>query len=205
MRSRPLTQPTFEELLARVRDLPEGYRGQVFNDAVVVSEPPTPARAHSIAEISGMFVAGSALGDPVPEGWTFLANVEISAGHERLLLCDVAGWNLTREGLLATCSPIRITPDWICEVLGGSSRRFTLSAKRRALAEMGVTHLWIADPEARVLDVFKNERGKWMLLDSLTEETAATAPPFDGLHFDVGELWTRIEIKPPPSSRRRTI
>src|SRR3954465_4812804 len=91
--------PTFDELLSTVRDLPEGYRGQILDGAVVVSGPSSPARAHALAELSAMFFAGSALGDPVPEAWSFLANVEISAGNDGLLTCDVAGWHLTRQGL----------------------------------------------------------------------------------------------------------
>src|SRR4051812_3072811 len=162
--------PTFEELLSKVRDLPQGYRGQILDGELVVTDPPSPPRAHAMAEITAMFFAGSTLGDPVPEAWSFLANVEISAGSEGLLSCDVAGWHLTRQALAGTCSPIRVAPEWVCEVLGGSQRRFALSDKRRALAEMGVEHLWLADPDARVLDVFKNVKGKWLLLQSLTDE-----------------------------------
>src|SRR6266478_3290515 len=70
---RPPIQPTFDELLARVRDLPEGYRGQILDGAVHVCEPPCAARAHTLGELSATLVAGSPLGDPVPAAWTFLS------------------------------------------------------------------------------------------------------------------------------------
>src|SRR4051812_20694102 len=116
-RNSPIAAPTFEDLLSKMRDLPEGYRGQILDGTLFVSEPPTPARAHALAEITAMFFAGSTLGDPVPEAWSFLANVEVSYGSEGLLTCDVAGWHLTRQGLAGTCSPIRVAPEWVCEVL----------------------------------------------------------------------------------------
>jgi hypothetical protein len=203
MRQRQLAVPSFEELLGKVRDLPEGVRGEILDSTIVISDAPSGARAHTIGEISAMVMAGSPLGDPVPESWSFLASVEVSAGNEGLLTCDVAGWHLTRQGLAATCSPIRSAPAWVCEVLGGRARRFSLSAKRRAFAEMGVEHLWLADPEARVLDVFRNDRSRWLLVASLTEEQNIAAPPFETLRFDVADLWTPVDAKPPPSSRRR--
>ncbi len=202
---------TFDELLAKVRDLPAGYRGQILDGNVHVSPPPSAARAHTIAEISAMMVAGSPLGDPVPEGWAFQCGAEIACGGDAFLVADIAGFRASAQELSRTARPIRIAPGWVCEVLCDRTRHFTLTAKRRAYAELGVGHLWIADPEAQVLEIFVNQRGKWLLHASLGEETAATVPPFEGLHFDAAELWipsaVRMPVAPrtgtPPSSRRR--
>jgi hypothetical protein len=182
-------QPTFDELLSRVRDLPKGYEGHVLEGAMYVTEPPSVARAHTLAEISAMVVAGSPLGDPVPEAWAFLADVELAIGEEGIVTADVAGWRLGRDELASAVTPVRLVPAWVCEVLGGGSRAFTLTAKRRAYAELGVSHLWIADPEAQVLEIFENHRGKWLLSAALSEEPRVSAQPFEELHFDASELW----------------
>ncbi len=206
-----IAPPTFDELLARVRDLPEGYRGQILDGNVHVSPPPSAARAHTIAEITAMMVAGSPLGDPVPDGWAFQAGAEIACGDEAFLVADVAGFRVGQRELARACTPLRIAPAWVCEVLEGRTRHFTLTAKRRAYAELGVSHLWIADPEAQVLDVFVNLRGKWLLHASLDEEDAAIVPPFENLRFDAAELWIPTTVRvpavplPPPSSKRRGI
>jgi len=202
---------TFDELLAKVRDLPEGYRGQILDGNVHVSPPPSAARAHTLAEITAMLVAGSPLGDPVPEGWAFQSVAEIACGEEAFLVADVAGFRVGQREISGACTPIRIAPVWVCEVLEDRTRHFTLTAKRRAYAELGVAHLWIADPEAQVLDVFVNQRGKWLLHGSLGDEEGASAPPFEGLRFDAGELWIPGTVRlhavslPPPSSKRRGI
>lgn len=200
--------PTFEELLVQVRDLPEGYRGQILEGALEVSPPPSGARAHAIAEITAMLVVGSPLGDPVPEGWAFQPGAEIAAGAEGFVVADVAGFRVDQRELSRAPTPLRLVPAWACEVLCDRTRHFTLTAKRRAYAELGVAHLWIADPEARVLEVFANQRGKWLLIATIGDEPRAAAPPFEGLRFDAGDLWitpsARVPVvSPPPSSKRR--
>jgi hypothetical protein len=203
-----IAEPTYEELLGRVRDLPEGYHGQIFEGMVHVTPPPSAARAHTLAEISAMLVAGSALGDPVPAEWAFLSNAEIAIGKEGFLVADFAGWHLVSSDLARVASPIRIAPSWVCEVLAAPTRTFTLTAKRREYAALGVSHLWIADPDAEVVDVFVNQRGRWLLVTSISTEENATAPPFEDLHFDAGDFWLPAPVKmpvvpPPPSSSKR--
>ena len=199
-RSNGRPQPTFEELLSRVRDLPAGHRGQILDGVAIVADPPTTAQAHTIAEISAMVMAGSSLGDPVPDGWSFLSNVEIAlergAEVRGLLVADVAGWHCGKEALAAAGSPVRVPPTWVCEVLGGATRTFTLTAKRQAYVELGVQHLWIADPEAEVLEIFQNHRGKWLLVDAISDAQQAHGLPFDALRFDASDLWV------PPSGPR---
>jgi Uma2 family endonuclease len=209
--SRP--QPSFEELLSRARDLPEGHRGNILDGALHVAEAPSPARAHALAELSAALVAGSPLGDPVPDGWSFLSNVELAIEPDSLLSADVAGWRMGQGELATAGSPVRLAPAWVCEVIGGGTRAFTLTAKRRRYAEYGVEHLWIVDPEAQVLEVFHNHRGKWLLTEALSEESNVLAAPFGEFHFDVGDLWIpngpASQAKAPasrrdgPASRRR--
>ena len=199
-------QPTFDELLSKVRELPSGYEGHILEGTMHITDPPSIARAHTLAEISAMVVAGSPLGDPVPEAWSFLSDVEIAVGQEGLVTADVAGWRLGRDELASATTPVRLVPAWVCEVLGGGSRAFTLTAKRRAYAELGVSHLWIADPEAQVLEVFENYRGKWLLCSSLSEEARVSVSPFEDLHFDAAELWIPVPSHrpaPPPSAAKR--
>lgn len=198
--------PSFEELLSRARDLPEGHRGNILDGALYVADPLSPACAHALAELSADLVAGSPLGDPVPDGWSFLNNVELAVEPETLLCADVAGWRMAQAQLAAAGSPVRIAPTWVCEVIGGGTRAFTLTAKRRAYAQMGVAYLWIIDPEAQVLEIFQNHRGKWLLIEALSDETNVVAAPFDAFHFDAVDLWIpgngpASQAKSPPSKR----
>ena len=202
---RPI-QPTFEELLAKVRDLPEGYRGQILDGAVHVCEPPCAARAHTLGELSATLMAGSPLGDPAPASWTFLSNAELAVGVDGLISADIAGFRRSQDELAREASPIRHAPSWVCEVLGDGARGFTRTVKRKAYAELGVSYLWLADPDARVLEVFQNQRGRWLLLAALSDELNVAPPPFEDLHFDAIDLWLpapRIKTPSVPPSARR--
>jgi hypothetical protein len=187
-RSSLRAEPEYDELVALVRDLPRGRVGQIVNGKLHVSTPCEPAHAHTLAELSATLLAGSPLGDPVPPGWTFLTEVELLLPGEALVSADIAGWQVPHERIVALPTPIGLVPQWICEVLDPGSRCLDLTVKRHAYALSGVQCLWILDPLARVLEVFENARGRWVLAESVSEDVV-TAPPFDELRFDVGDLW----------------
>jgi hypothetical protein len=153
-----------------------------------------------------MLVAGSPLTGAYPEGWSFLANVELALASPGLIVADIAGWQMDRRELPALVTPTRMVPAWVCEVVDATTRRFVLSTKRQAYAEMGVRHLWLADADAEVLDVYVNMAGKWTLLASASDGARIEAPPFMGIPFDGDDLWcsTPSQATPPmPPSKRR--
>jgi hypothetical protein len=187
-RSRLPAEPEYDELVELVRDLPQGRVGQIVNGKIHVSTPCEPAHAHTLAELSATLLAGSPLGDPAPPGWTFLTEVELLLPGDSLVTADIAGWRAPHERIVALPSPMGLVPQWVCEVLDPGSRCLDLTYKRQAYALAGVLSLWIVDPMARVLEVFENQRCRWVLAAAVSEDEVA-APPFPELHFDVGELW----------------
>ena len=122
------------------------------------------------------------------------------------MVADVAGWRAPRNRIAGLPTPIGLVPQWICEVLDPSTRTLDLTHKRRAYAEAGVESLWMVDPMARVLEVFANEGGRWVLTLAVSEDEVA-APPFKRLRFDVSDLWLplapRASQLPPPMSQKR--
>jgi Putative restriction endonuclease len=188
------SEPSYEDLVAQLRQLPAGKIGQVVCGRLYVSNGGAPAHVHVVGELSATLLAGSPSGDPVPEGWTFLTQVELALPDEALVVADIAGWRAPHERIVALPTPIELVPPWICEVLDESSRALDLTCKRKAYAAAGVKTLWVVDPAAQVLEVFENVRGRWMLVEAVSENEIA-APPFDALRFDVADLFM-------PASRR---
>jgi Uma2 family endonuclease len=199
-------EPAYEELVELVRDLPRGRTGQIIQGKLHVSGPGGPAHTHTLGELSATLLAGSPLGDPPPAGWTFLTDVELAFPRESLLVADIAGWRAPRNRIAALPAPIGLVPHWICEVLDPTTRALDLTHKRRAYALAGVENLWVVDPMARVLEVFDNASGRWVLSLAVSEDEVA-APPFKRLRFDVNDLWLprppRASQAPPPLSQKR--
>jgi hypothetical protein len=195
MKRRPVSsESSFEDLVSQVRQLPQGKVGQVLNGRLYTSNGAAPAHVHVVGELSATLIAGSPTGDPVPEGWTFLTEVELALPDEVLVMADIAGWRAPHDRIVALPTPIGLVPPWVCEVLDPSSRALDLTHKRKAYAAAGVRTLWIVDPQAQVLEVFENVKGRWVLVIAVGEDEIA-APPFENVRFDVADLFM-------PASRR---
>ncbi|HKQ68685.1 MAG TPA: Uma2 family endonuclease [Polyangiaceae bacterium] len=185
-------EPEYDDLVALVRDLPQGRVGQIINAKLHVSAACDPAHAHTLGELSAMLLAGSSLGDPVPAGWTFVTEVELALPQETLVVADIAGWLAPHDRIAALPTPIGFVPHWVCEVLDAETRTIDLTHKRTSYAQSGVQNLWVVDPTARVLEAYENQRGRWVLLSAVSEDEIAVAP-FPELRFDVGDLWMPID------------
>lgn len=53
----------------------------------------------------------------------------------------------------------------------------------------GVHHVWLVDPAAKTLEVFRREGARWLLLGTWADEATVTAEPFDAVPFELGLLW----------------
>jgi len=56
-----------------------------------------------------------------------------------------------------------------------------------AYAREGVAHLWLVNPLARTLEVYRLAEKRWVLL--ATHEGDARAEPFDAVELELGALW----------------
>jgi Uma2 family endonuclease len=93
---------------------------------------------------------------------------------------------------------VELAPDWVCEVVSPSTARIDRTRKMRVYAREGVPHLWLVDPLARSLEVFRLEGGRWLMLaahgDDQTEPVRAE--PFESLELDLTRWW----LEPEPSA-----
>jgi Uma2 family endonuclease len=92
--------------------------------------------------------------------------------------------------------PIRVVPDWVCEILSPNTRRHDLVTKMPYYARIGVAYAWLVDLEARVLTAQRLESGRWLTLGAYTDETEARIDPFDVVPLNVSDWW------PPDSTDR---
>jgi Uma2 family endonuclease len=127
-----------------------------------------------------------------PSGWVILFGPELHLGPgPDKLVPDLAGWRRERLPELPDAAALELAPDWVCEVISERTEVVDRTKKRRIYAREGVSHLWPVSPEQRMLEVFRLERGSWVLVDTFEGDAPVRAVPFDAIELPLGRLWER--------------
>jgi Uma2 family endonuclease len=180
------------ENIARYEDLdsiPENMIGEIIDGELMVTPRPSARHANTAFGLS------SELGPPYrfgrgngPGGWIILFEPELRLG-EHTLVPDLAGWRKERLPTPPEENWITVSPDWVCEILSPSTLRLDKIRKMPIYAGHSVSYLWLLDPQAKNLDVFRLESGRWFLLVSYVEDDKARAEPFQEVEIDLKNLW----------------
>jgi Putative restriction endonuclease len=56
-------------------------------------------------------------------------------------------------------------------------------------AQYKVPFLWLVDPIARTLEVFRLESGRWSLISAHADNDKVQAEPFQDIEIDLTYLW----------------
>ena len=169
-------------------DIPENMTGEIINGELVVT--PRPSRKHTLAasllgaEIIPPFFHGRGGG---PGGWVIILEPEIGLGED-ILVPDLAGWKAGRYPEEELHNWISVAPDWTCEVLSPGTMRRDKMEKMPIYARHGVSYFWLVDPIAGTLDVFRLERGNWLVSGLYVEDAKVRAGPFTEIEIDLHYL-----------------
>lgn len=177
--------PTIEDLDA----LPHDVKGEIIEGVLYTMTRPRGGHQRVVRSI------GSRVGDPFddgrggPGGWWILPEPGIELPGTPEVAPDLAGWRRDRLPALPDDAPIRLAPDWVCEVLSPSTRRHDLLIKKPYYARVGVPHHWLVDRDARTLTAYRLQDGRWLELGVYGDEREARIEPFDAVPLDVASLW----------------
>ena len=103
-----------------------------------------PAIRHTIAGSS----LGNFIGLPFQHGhgglggWWILDEPQLHL-DEDIVVPDIAGWRRERMPVPPDAAYITLVPDWVCEVLSPSTRKFDLGDKSAVYARAGVSHILV--------------------------------------------------------------
>lgn len=171
--------------------LPPDVRAEVIDGQIV--EKATPSAEHADAQggvvghLRGPYHRRP--GGAQPGGWWILPEVEIEFAPHEVYRPDVAGWRRERTPERPSGQPVKIRPDWVCEVLSPSNASNDLVKKLRVYHRTHVDHYWIVDPQNETLTVLR-----WTPDGYLTALTAGRgdrvrAEPFEEMELSVGVLF----------------
>ena len=90
-------------------------------------------------------------------------------------------------------------PTLAVEILSPSTRQIDRVTRTRLYARHDVPFLWLADPDARVLEAFELHGGRYALAHAVTGSTAVDLSPFPGLGLVPDRLWPDQSIAGPIS------
>lgn len=185
----PALQPlsTIADLLA----IPEDERfHEIIDGELVRKAMPTMRHGRSQARLL-MRVGGPydrRPGGRWPGGWLLAAETEILFDDGNIFRPDVAGWRRERMPELPRDFPVKVRPDWVCEILSPSNERSDLIKKMRTYQRSGVPHYWLIDPVQETLIVYRWTEAGYLLVVSAETGEMVRAEPFDAVNFSIHGL-----------------
>jgi Uma2 family endonuclease len=190
--------PTSPPTLADLDALPPGIEGEIIEGVLYTMTKPRMPHQRTTRTISGGIGGPFDDGRGGPGGWWIIVEPGIELPNTPEISPDVAGWRRERMPTMPADGPIRMVPDWVCEILSPTTKRHDLLIKLPYYAKIGVPYHWLVDLEARAVTAQRLESGRWLTLGVYGDETEARIEPFDAVPLDVASWWPPAapEIKP---------
>lgn len=192
---RPKRRATYQDVL----DAPENLVAEILDGELYLFPRPRPRHARNASALGAFLVTAFDFGINGPGGWTILDEPEIHFGPEDdrdVVVPDIAGW---REGrLIEEPEFITVVPDWLCEVLSPSTARVDRMKKMPIYAREKIGHVWLADPETRMVEVYRFTKGRYSLVGTYGGDAAIRAEPFAEVEIPAAYFWGSRPPSPPP-------
>ncbi|TMB52778.1 MAG: Uma2 family endonuclease [Deltaproteobacteria bacterium] len=177
---------TYDDLIA----VPDNLVAEIIDGELVTS--PRPASPHALAATR----IGTDLGGPfdrppgggLPGGWWLLFEPELRLGED-VIVPDFAGWRRDRMPVLPNVVGFTQPPDWVCEVVSPRTGAIDRGRKMRIYARERVGHLWMVDPLARTLEIYRLEADRWIVASTHAASERVRPEPFDAMELDIGRWW----------------
>lgn len=179
---------TWDDLEA-LTGVPEGTNVEIVDGELVL----TPRSASSSGRTQGglyHLVGGPFDFDPDgPGGWWIVIEPEVELDRNQVLIPDLAGWRRERLPRLPDSRPVRVRPDWVCEVLSPSTERLDRLRKANAYLRAGVPHYWLVSVPGRLLEALEAQGDRWVRMGAYSDGDVVRIPPFEAVELDVGRLF----------------
>jgi Uma2 family endonuclease len=177
---------TSADLLA----LPDHVRAEIIHGAIV--ERASPMAEHGRSQFSMSQVIGRRFhrkpGGRWPGGWWFGTEVDVEYERHEIFVHDVVGWRRDRVAEEPTGRPVRIRPDWVCEIVSPSNEKRDRVDKLTVLHRNRVPHYWIVDPHDRTVAIHRWSDAGYVIVLTAAAGDVVRAEPFDATELRVSAL-----------------
>ena len=173
--------------LATAKDLLEPQAGRFEILAGEIVEKAAPSFEHSDAQAGGLaFLRPRFHGGGESRGWWIVTECEVELETHEVYRPDLVGWRRSRLPERPRGRPVKMRPDWVCEILSPSNASNDLVRKLRVYQRAGIPYDWIVDPGTEVLTVYRHAGDAYELALTASRQEIVRAEPFDAVEFPVG-------------------
>ncbi len=187
--------PASSRRLAGLSDLlalPEESAVEIIAGEIV--EKASPGFDHGSTQ-AGLSIAlgafrggGGGPGSPRPGGWWLGTEIDVAYEDHEIYRHDVAGWRREKAPSRPSGRPVRLKPDWVCEILSPSNAANDTVKKLRVLHRHAVRHYWLIDPEAKTLRVLRWTPEGYLEALSATVDELVRAEPFEAIELSLASV-----------------
>jgi Uma2 family endonuclease len=176
---------TYEDLLA----VPSNKVAEILDGELFASPRPALRHAHAASSLGGDILGQfQHSGGGRPGGWWILDEPELHFDKD-VLVPDIAGWRQSRLAVIPDAPWLDVAPDWVCEVVSPSTESIDRGRKLRIYAREGVGHLWLVNPIAKTVEIYRLSDENWVLVATHVGEGAVRAEPFGEVVLEIGRWW----------------
>jgi len=124
-----------------------------------------------------------------PGGWWILTEVEVLLDTGDIVRPDVVGWLRARCPELPTGFPVKLRPDWICEVISPQRANDDTVKKLRLYQRVGIPHYWLVDTRDSTLTSMRWSESGYITVLRAERGDNVRAEPFDAVEIAIGTLF----------------
>jgi Uma2 family endonuclease len=124
-----------------------------------------------------------------PGGWWIVLSVQVELEVHEVYRPDIVGWRREHAPERLRGFPVKLRPDWVCEVLSPSSAGNDLVKKLRVYHRSQVAHYWIVDPTNKTLMVLRWTPDGYLVALTAGRTDRVRAEPFEAVELFVGALF----------------
>ena len=177
---------TYEDLA----NIAENLVAELIDGVIITNPRPALPHARAASRLGADLIGPFDRGKQGPGGWIILVEPELHL-HGNALVPDLAGWRRESMPELPDAAAFEVAPDWLCEVLSPGTMAHDRGAKLPLYAREGVSYVWLVDPAARLLEVFRLDGTRYALEGTFRDAIGVRAVPFEAIELDLGALWER--------------
>jgi Uma2 family endonuclease len=184
----PARRPaTYKDLLK----VPDTMVAEILDGELYATPRPASPHARAASGVGGDLWGrfdGPPNGPGQPGGWWILFEPELHLEAD-VIVPDVAGWRREKMPVLANVAAFTQAPDWVCEVVSPTTAGADRVHKMRIYARESVGHLWLVDPLAKTLEVYRLDNGHWVVASTHAGGERVHAEPFAAAEIEMNRWW----------------